>query len=474
MAFWDRFNPARLFSAGKKPDRQTSVLPNFQLLGQGIVQPERPAYKATPRNLRYFARTPFARRAINAIKNPIAGMDWEIRPKKDVAMTAELKQQCKAVTNSFSNPNYDDSFRSLIEITMEDLLCGAAAIEQRASTDPDRPVWLFPVDGLSIQVYPLWSGKPNEPRYMQVIGYGQAAGAHQGIDLTNRELIYLRPNPASHTPFGFGPLETAFMSIARQLGVAEYAGNVASNARPDIILNLGEGADLDKILAFRQYWKAEIEGQGQLPIIGGKDASVIRLTAEGDSALFLKYQEFLVREIAAAFDLSPQNLGIEHDVNRNTSEAGKDRDWDQAIKPWADMIASHLTRECINGLLGYLDIEFAWVGLDREDEQASAEIFKTYYDANVITPNEQRKKIGLPPSKSQWADLFYADVQIAISAARGVKVIDDENLPENYTDVGVATGTAKALMPLDKATGLPSSKPSKSRKAKPKGKSNGS
>jgi hypothetical protein len=37
-------------------------------------------YKPTPRNLRYFSHAPFARRAINAIKNPIKMLDWEITP----------------------------------------------------------------------------------------------------------------------------------------------------------------------------------------------------------------------------------------------------------------------------------------------------------------------------------------------------------------------------------------------------------
>jgi hypothetical protein len=35
---------------------------------------------------------------------------------------------------------------------------------------------------------------------------------------------------------------------------------------------------------------------------------MMRFYPEGDNALYLKYQELLVREIAAAFDLSPQNL----------------------------------------------------------------------------------------------------------------------------------------------------------------------
>jgi len=47
-----------------------------------------------------------------------------------------------------------------------------------------------------------------------------------------------------------------------------------------------------------------------------------------------------VRKIASCFDLSPQNMGLEREVNRGTSETAQDRDWDQAIKPFAGLIVA--------------------------------------------------------------------------------------------------------------------------------------
>jgi hypothetical protein len=223
-------------------------------------------------------------------------------------------------------------------------------METQRSSDPLRPLWLYPVDGLSIQVYPGWSGKPEEARYAQSVGYGAYTGGGIRVDLRDDEIIYIRPNPSTATPFGLGPLEVAFTSIARQLGVGEFAGNLTSNARPGIMINLGEGVDKDTLGAFRNYWTAEVEGQGKVPITGMKGGDVMRLHPEGDNALYLKYQEFLKSEIATAFDLSPQNLGIERDVNRSTGEVSQERDWDQAIKPRAKELAAYLTRTlCIDG-----------------------------------------------------------------------------------------------------------------------------
>jgi hypothetical protein len=35
---------------------------------------------------------------------------------------------------------------------------------------------MWPVDGLTIQIYSLWDGNPSEPRYVQIIGYGNFLG----------------------------------------------------------------------------------------------------------------------------------------------------------------------------------------------------------------------------------------------------------------------------------------------------------
>ncbi len=63
--------------------RRTVPLPS--ILTQGAPTPMRAEVmpKPTPANLRRFAETPVARRAINTIKDRIAGMGWRIQPRQD-------------------------------------------------------------------------------------------------------------------------------------------------------------------------------------------------------------------------------------------------------------------------------------------------------------------------------------------------------------------------------------------------------
>jgi len=431
------FDIFKRFRPGRKrgiPQRETDIYPRLQMMLAGQpTQNKRPVFKPTPWNLRAFSRNPYARRAINAIKNPIANLEWEVVPIKGVDPNSEINRQIEIVTNCLKMPNLDDNWSSFVERIFEDIFCGAGCFEMQIGSDAQKPLWLYPVDGLSIQLYPMWDGNPKQPKYCQVPGYGTIAGNVSGVDLRADEICYIAPNPCTSNPFGMGQLEVAFNTISRVIGATEYAGNLASNAKPSTILNLGSNIDQAGLDKFRAWWTAEVEGLGKMPLMANKDAEALKLTPDGDDALFLKWQEVQKSEIGTSFDLSPQNFGIERDVNRNTAEVGEDRDWDMAIKPNAKLFSRKINSDCIQGKLGFTQIEFRFVGLDREDEESQANIYDKFYKINVFTPNQIREKIGEEPNDDAWADMVFADTQIAMQAARGSALIDDPDLNSDGT-----------------------------------------
>src|SRR5579862_9102082 len=140
--------------------RRTSTLPSI-FNSYGPLTEAMP--KPTPYNLRRFSETPIARRAINCIKDRIAGMRWRIQPRQGYSLDAipNGAQRVRILTDNFDAPNPDDSFRTFAEQVLEDIIVGGfGAIEVQATGNSERPLVLWPVDGASIRMNVDWDGSP--------------------------------------------------------------------------------------------------------------------------------------------------------------------------------------------------------------------------------------------------------------------------------------------------------------------------
>jgi len=379
--------------AGGDLTRRTAALPSiFNTYGpRADVLP-----KPTPINLRKFAETPVARRAINAIKDRVAGMRWRIQPKrgKGLDQLPSGGERVDLLVANFEAPNPDDSFRSMIEQVLEDVIVGGfGAIEIHRTEEPAHPLALFPVDGASIRMRTDWDGSPSSVRYEQVTG---RFGTDANIVLNDEELSYIRLNTRTHTPFGLGRLEVAFETINSFLSAHRFAARLASNSVMQYALWLQNMSPVHHERLIR-WWQDEIEGTGRVPILSVESKpEVLRFGGGTDADLRLGWQEFLLRIIADAFDLPPQWLGVERDVNRSTAAEQNDTAFRQAIVPTARLIAEHLTRDVISKGLGWQDLEFVFADLDAGNELEDAQIQEILLRNGVVTVNEVRQQRGLP------------------------------------------------------------------------------
>jgi len=370
----------------------------------GVSTPHNFVPKPTPANLRRFAETPVARRAINVIKDRIAGMKWRIQARRGRSLDQipEGALRAQILTENFEAPNPDDSFRSLLEQVLEDVIVGGfGAIEldrvegwtgSKAGGTPALPLLMWPVDGASIRIMTDWNGRPDSPRYVQATGFYGPAGQ---IVLNDDELSYIRLNPRTHTPFGLGRVEVAFETINSFLSAHRYASRLASNSVVQYALWLQDLSPAHHERLIR-WWQDEIEGTGRVPILSVESKpEVLRFGAGTDADLRLSWQEFLLRVIADAFDLPAQFLGVERDVNRSTAAEMNELAFRSAIVPTARLVAEHLTRDAIGKKLGWTDLEFVFTDVDATDEMQQAQIDEILLRNGVVTVNEVRRARGL-------------------------------------------------------------------------------
>ena len=380
----------------KEAERKTGPLPSvLSPYGRGAGIAAMP--KPTAVNLRRFAETPIARRAINLVKDRVASMDWQIRVRRghDHATLTDTETKMTALRRALESPNGGDSFRTLFEQVLEDVLVGGfGAVEMVATHDRDQPVKLYPLDGAAVQVDPRWDGDPETPHYGFVTG---KPGIDAVTPMRDDELMYIRLNPRTHTAFGLGRLEVAFETINQFLSAHRYAGRLASNSVVQYALWLDEATpeQHDRLI---RWWQDEMEGTGRVPVLSSeKKPEVIRFAGGTDADLRLQWQEFLIRMVANAFDLPPMMLGVTGDVNRSTAGELADEAFASAVKPVARLLAEHISRDVFTKCIGWPEFEFVFNDLETRNEQEEVAIQVQLLNAGVVTVAEVRAMRGLPP-----------------------------------------------------------------------------
>lgn len=395
---WQRLAGVQAASAdAPQGERKTAMLPALFSPYSVSVRGQNSLPKPTPANLRKFSETPVVRRAINVVKDRIASMDWQVRVRRGYESVAveDAAARTKALRECLEEPNSSDSFRVLWEQVLDDLLVGGfGAVEMEATGDAARPFHLWAVDGATIQIDSKWDGDPAKPRYAQATGL---PGQQKLVPLLDDELMYLRLNPRTHTPFGLGRLEVAFETVNQYLSASRYAGKLASNSVAQYALWLNDVTPEQHDRMVR-WWQDEIEGTGRVPMLSCEQKpEVLRFAGGTDADLRLQWQETLVRMIANAFELPPMMLGSLADVNRSTATELANEAFQGAIVPVAKLIAEHITRDLFAKKLGWREFEFHFNELESRDEMQEVQIQKTLIEAGVLTVDEVRAARGLAP-----------------------------------------------------------------------------
>jgi|SRR5580765_5123533 len=392
---------------------------SYPYLPEALHRLNQPILKNTPYNLRRFSETPVPRRAINLIKNAILSLKWEVSTIDSDANDddPDVEKRIQIASELLKRPNNIDSFRELMEAFIEDMLIGGyGTLEPRMTPYPERPVKIWAVDGSTIRIFMDWTeSTPDRPRFAQMTGLKGERGI---VTFLASELIYVRDNVRTSTPFGLGKLEVCFNAVNSFLGAQDMAGRAGADQVHKTWLWWEQTLNPAHIQTVRRSIINELEGQAKISLMAGaKKPDVVEVTPVTPEDLLLDWQRFLIDIIAAGFDLSPMALGQTDKVNKATGQVMADSDFRSSVVPTAKRVEEAITRHLFHSFLGWKDIEFKFIDLEDPDALTRTVIQQRQYMMNAITPDEIRKKNNQPPLMAGWGKLTFTQMQIMMAAA---------------------------------------------------------
>lgn len=391
----------------KNPDRRTEQ----SYFNFFPVKSKQTQKKPNSVSLRRFANTAIPRRAIKIIKDGVLSLSYEFK-KVNPKDKNDYSRQIAMLNNIIRNPNNIDTYDSFWGALLEDEIVGDCGMgEIVPSGDIMKPIYLFPVDGFSMEYVEGWSGQSDYPRF------AQQTGLFKKLYFYDNEILYLNKNTFTHVPWGLSPLETAFTYIDYLLNTQMYANIVAGKGMPKFLIDLGENVNANNIDAFRRYMENDIYGTGNIPVIGGtKGANAFQIGSINDDGLYLEWQHFLITIISLAFGIDPKKLGEGSATDRSTVDEQNDNIFHEAIKPYAKTIESAINKKILSrlGLDGVLEFAFVYEETLSQKKQKT-DIVIAKFNANAITVDEMRVELGYLPIKGKYTNLIISEMKSAIN-----------------------------------------------------------
>lgn len=378
------------------------ILQNFE---RSILDLER-----VPLNkLRNFARTIPARRAIHKICNGVLAMEWSISVKDETTDKNANKELIKKIKNSFNRPNGEEtkSYSALLKVLVTDILiCGFGVLERQLGDyegESKRVFRLWPMNAANIRINPEWSYQNRKDTYR----YYDTGGRNEPEEwrgLLDQDVIIIQQDYCSWAQIPTSTFEVAYNFIEMWLGISDQQRRTTAKGMRRTILSLGE-ISKPELTAFRQYWKSEIQGTGELPIISG-NLSTVDLGAKNDEELYLKYVDYLIRIIALAFDMTNRDFNLTDHDNRATAGVAADSTFIDCILPFALLFEETWNLEILEFYDQFSEFIFEIFDKEPRNEMEEGTLACMFWEKGVAKLNETRLRVGLEPLP-EGGDIFF-------------------------------------------------------------------
>jgi len=393
--------------------------------------------------------SPWVRASIDILRDAVSSAEWDILPKDKTG--PKNVRLARRIRDLMEQPNPSDTFWDFAQKLIEDICVLDAGAAEKVRYPTGELAELWPTMGEQIWVNSAWDGSNEDAtRYI----WSPDGTVH--ATFKNADFMYVMQNPRTNSAVGLSPLEVLKRTIDAELNSMDYNSRMVRGAPPEGALNIGETAMPEDVKRAKAEWESEILGQTGFAIIGGyKAPSFLKFRDTNQEMQYREWLDYLVRQIAVVFGLSPMDLGITFDVNRSTAEAQGDNTEGRGMKPlmaqFQNQITKHVVQdESFGGRSN--NLQFVFTALNLKESQSRANINKI---AMGGTPwkavNEARLMEGRPPlgDLDDEANVFNHILALTPKGLMDIttaKYVGEEDLAriQSETAIDVATATAEA------------------------------
>lgn len=309
------------------------------------------------------------------------------------------RQMTHPLLSLIASPNVgQDSFGLLEALCGHLMLHGNAYLEAAATDDRGTPAELHVLRPDRMRILPGPDGWP------EAYEYKVGGRAHRfDVNATEQPILHLRGFHPLDDHYGLAPLDAAATAIDIYNAAGKWSKSLLDNAaRPSgaIVCSGADGGTLSEEQYRRLSEELEASHAGAAnagrPMLleGGLDWKPMGFSPADME--FLKTREAAAREIALAFGVPPQLLGLPGDNTYSNYQEANRAFYRQTVLPLTRRVAAALT-----GWLGWRwrgdlrlapDLESV-TALQAERESQ----WRRIAEADFLTPEEKREMLGLPP-----------------------------------------------------------------------------
>jgi len=291
--------------------------------------------------LRYYAdNNVWTRAAINERRTQIGSAEiavGPIDPKKRYDQSLQDALQLILDQPNELRQNWSELASSVLE---DILVLGRGAISKNM-TASRKPVALYGEDAATIKIYPNWDGSPDQPRYIF-----EEPGSSRKVPLRNDEVIMPFLNPATYR-YGLSPVQVLMDTIKADMEATRQALRMMEQKPPPNAIQIPK-ASKQQLDGLRENYDKDIAGMKELFWFGGPEAAkLFPLVFSAKENQFLEYQEYMVRKICAAFQISAQQLQMTFQINKATAQVQEGHSEDAGLIPLLLLFEQYINGEFI-------------------------------------------------------------------------------------------------------------------------------